>query len=249
MGNKFKIAFKVLTFNSTELFQEIKCWLDLAWRVGCAFSTIPCVVCSLGEISFPWYSEFSSEGRAALTPCQISQVTLTRSKSRIINFINSILPYSELEIIYYSLTTFSDNYHRMHCLHFAKQLFSSIANSGAKCHCSCNLYVKYFETKTKHLLCSIKGKGVHLFSYSSQTRSDIPLFGLLDSLMIGNILFGKVWKIYRVDFFQGNDLNFSQPAPIWPCSSVGRATVMLYLIFSTLEKTTMQATTNCKPSF
>ena len=42
------------TFSSTELFQEIMCWLDLAWRIGCAFSAFPCVVCCLGEISFPY---------------------------------------------------------------------------------------------------------------------------------------------------------------------------------------------------
>ena len=39
---------------------------------------------------------------------QISRLTLTRSKSRIINFLNSILPYNELQIAYLSLTTFSD---------------------------------------------------------------------------------------------------------------------------------------------
>ena len=52
MGNN-RIAYKILTFSSTELFQEIKCWLDLSWRVGLSFNAIPCVVCSLGEISFP----------------------------------------------------------------------------------------------------------------------------------------------------------------------------------------------------
>ena len=41
-------------------------------------------------------------------PRQISRLTLTRSKSRIINFMNSILPDNKLQITYLSLTTFSD---------------------------------------------------------------------------------------------------------------------------------------------
>ena len=49
-----KIAFKILTFSATELFQEIKCWLDLAWRVDYTLSAISCVVYLLGEISFPF---------------------------------------------------------------------------------------------------------------------------------------------------------------------------------------------------
>ena len=39
---------------------------------------------------------------------QISRLTLFRSKSRIINFTNSVLPYNEWQIIYLSLTTLSD---------------------------------------------------------------------------------------------------------------------------------------------
>ena len=35
-------------------------------------------------------------------------------------------------------------------------------------------YIKYFEIRIKHLLCGING--VHLVSYSSQTRSGSPLF-------------------------------------------------------------------------
>ena len=35
-------------------------------------------------------------------------------------------------------------------------------------------YIKHFETRTKHLLCGIKG--VRLISYSSQTRSGTSLF-------------------------------------------------------------------------
>ena len=34
-------------------------------------------------------------------------------------------------------------------------------------------YIKDFETRTKHLLCGLRG-GVRLISYSSQTRSDAP---------------------------------------------------------------------------
>ena len=39
-------------------------------------------------------------------------------------------------------------------------------------------YIKYFETRTKHLLCDIGGRGggVRLISYSSQTKSGTPLF-------------------------------------------------------------------------
>ena len=40
--------------------------------------------------------------------CQTSRLTLIRSKSQIINFVNSILPYNELQIIYLSLATFSN---------------------------------------------------------------------------------------------------------------------------------------------
>ena len=35
-------------------------------------------------------------------------------------------------------------------------------------------YIKYFETRTEHLLCGIKG--VRLISYSSPTRSGTPFF-------------------------------------------------------------------------
>ena len=42
-------------------------------------------------------------------------------------------------------------------------------------------YIKYFETRTKHLLCDIGGRRggggvVRLISYSSQTKSGTPLF-------------------------------------------------------------------------
>ena len=48
-------------------------------------------------------------------------------------------------------------------------------------------YIKYFETRTKHLLCG--NKGVRLISYSSRTRSGTPfLLRLMDSLMIGNYI-------------------------------------------------------------
>ena len=68
-------------------------------------------------------------------------------------------------------------------------------------------YIKYFETRTEHLLCGIKG--VRLISYSSPTRSGTPfLLRLLDSLMIGNVL-TKFEKIYLADLLQGNDHNFT----------------------------------------
>ena len=52
-------------------------------------------------------------------------------------------------------------------------------------------YIKYYETRTKHLLCGTKEcASVHL----------------LDSLMIGNIL-AKFEKNLSSGFFQGNDLN------------------------------------------
>ena len=55
-------------------------------------------------------------------------------------------------------------------------------------------YIKYFERKTKHLLCGIKG--VRLLSYSSQTRSGTPppffSLSLLNSLMKGNNDMDKV---------------------------------------------------------
>ena len=60
-------------------------------------------------------------------------------------------------------------------------------------------YIKYFETRIKHLRCGIKG--VRLISYSSQTRSG-TLFFTMDSLMIGNIL-AKIEKFYRPNFFSG----------------------------------------------
>ena len=55
-------------------------------------------------------------------------------------------------------------------------------------------------------------RAVHLISYSSQTRSGIPLslLGLLDSLMIGKVL-TKFEKIYWTDIFQGNDLKQETP--------------------------------------
>ena len=62
---------------------------------------------------------------------QISRLTLTRSKSRIINFTNSVLIADNISFTYHLF-----RYHRMLRLHFTKQLFSSIAKPGAKCHCS-----------------------------------------------------------------------------------------------------------------
>ena len=62
--------------------------------------------------------------------------------------------------------------------------------------------IKYFETRTKHLLCGIKG--VRLISYSSQTRSGSPpfLLRLLDSLIVGNI-FAKFENKISSGFFSG----------------------------------------------
>ena len=61
-------------------------------------------------------------------PCQISQLTLTRSKFRSIIFRNSILPHNKLQIIY-TFIYHLFRYHRLsNCLHLAKQLFSSIDN-------------------------------------------------------------------------------------------------------------------------
>ena len=67
-------------------------------------------------------------------------------------------------------------------------------------------YKKYFETRTKLLLCGIKegvgGGGVRLISSIALKigRASPFLLCLLDSLMISNIL-AKFKKICRADFF------------------------------------------------
>ena len=70
-------------------------------------------------------------------------------------------------------------------------------------------YIKYFQTRTKHLLCLyVALTVVCLISYSSQTRSGtppppLPLFlRLLDSLMIDNVL-TKFEKNLSSGFFSG----------------------------------------------
>ena len=75
-------------------------------------------------------------------------------------------------------------------------------------------YIKYFETRTKHLLFGIKGwgGGVRFISYSSQTRLDTCSFllRLLDSLVIGNICTKFEKTLSSRFFFQGNRLKFSE---------------------------------------
>ena len=67
---------------------------------------------------------------------------------------------------------------------------------------------QYFETRTKHLICGIKG--VRLISYSSQTRSGTPvLLHLFDSLMIGNILAKFEKKSIERIIFRGMTLSIS----------------------------------------
>ena len=88
-----------------------------------------------------------------------------------------------------------------------------ISNKTTAYLCEISRYIKYFETRTRHLLCGIKRGAFDYDSYSSQTRPGSPppphLLRLLDSLVFSN--FFQSWKkIYRTDFFQGNYLKLLQ---------------------------------------
>ena len=75
-----------------------------------------------------------------------------------------------------------------------------IANENTTYLCEISRYIKYIETRTKHLLCGIKG--VYLINYSSQTRSTPFILRLLDSLVVGNKL-AKFGKNLSSGFFSG----------------------------------------------
>ena len=58
-------------------------------------------------------------------------------------------------------------------------------------------YIKYFETRTKHLLC------LWLTIALKRDRTPKLFLHLLDSLIIGTIYWQSLKKIYRADFFSG----------------------------------------------
>ena len=85
-----------------------------------------------------------------------------------------------------------------------------ISNKNTAYLCEISRYIKYFETRTRHLLCGIKRGAFDYDSYSSQTRPGSPppphLLRLLDSLVFQT--FFKVVKKYteRI-FFRGMTLS------------------------------------------
>ena len=85
-----------------------------------------------------------------------------------------------------------------------------ISNKNTAYLCEISRYIKYFERRTKYLLCGIKRGAFDYDSYSSQTRPGSPppphLLRLLDSLVF-QTFFKVVKKYIEQIFFRGMTLS------------------------------------------
>ena len=83
---------------------------------------------------------------------------------------------------------------------------TDISNDNTAYLCEISRYIKCIDTRTKHLLCGIRGRGCIWVAIALERGRAHPfLLRLLDSLVIDNIL-AKFEKNISSGFFQGNDL-------------------------------------------